>query len=304
MKISYKIIFSIITSLALLASCGNAKNNTEKDDLDDLLDKHIEEKKQIVDKAVQDILHSIPSPVELASFVQSSGSAYTNELLNDLDRADSYTTDFQKGLGLGAYGADLGYVNLYQKTGTSLEYLNGIRGVADELKIGQFFDYATIKRLADNSHSIDSVLSISTEGFEKMSNYLKEKKRSHISMAILVGGWLESLYIATYVAGQSDKNNEGLVEKIGEQKIILGDINLLLELYKDDPYVAQLTKDMRQLKGLYEKVSITYEYSEPVTKEVDGMLVIESNTTSIVNISDDLLKKITKEVKSLRQKIY
>lgn len=302
MKKQFKKVIFLALAGFFLSACGDKKNSQEED-LDKLLDKKTKTM-EVADEVVSDIILSIPPPIELASLVQSSGADYSDEILNDLDKIDSYTSGFNRGMALGAMGADLGYVNLYEKTGVSLEYLNGIRKVADDLNIGQFFDFETIKRLADNSHSIDSIVGISTEGFEKMNNYLKEKKRGNISMAILIGGWVESLHIAVQVNKQSQIPNKELIERIGEQKIVFGDINVLLDIYKDDVSLTKVAKDMQKLKSLYNKVSITYEYSDPVTREVDGMLIVEQNTKSIVNIDDETLHAITEEVEVLRNKLY
>ena len=54
------------------------------------------------------------------------------------------------------------------------------------------------------------------------------------------------------------------------------------------------------LKSLYNQVNIVYKYAEPETKEVDGMLVIVDNSTSEVEISQELLDAIVVEVKKVR----
>ncbi len=114
----------------------------------------------------------------------------------------------------------------------------------------------------------------------------------------------ESLHIAVQVNKQSQEPNPELVERIGEQKIVFGDINVLLDIYKDDPSLTKVAKDMAKLKTLYDKVSITYEYSDPVTKEVDGMLVVVQDTKSIIDINGETLQAITEEVEVLRNKLY
>ena len=253
MNKQFRKVLLLVTIGFFLCSCGGGQNTEPEEDLDQILDAS-SKKIEIADEIVGDIIMSIPPPIELAYLVQSSGAKYNDNILNDLDKIDSYSTGFQRGLALGAMGADLGYVNLYEKTSVSLEYLNGIRKVADDLNIGQFFDFETIMRLANNSHSIDSIVGISTEGFEKMNAYLNEKKRGNISMAILIGGWVESLHIAVKVNENSQVPNQELIERIGEQKIVFGDINVLLEIYKDDIFLSDISKDMKRLKNLYDKV--------------------------------------------------
>ena len=125
-------------------------------------------------------------------------------MLNDPDMVGNYNSIYNKAFNLGVYGTDMGYINLHEKTADVFGYLKAIKGLADDLKVGHFFDLATLKRLTDNSSNMDSLLYISTTGFAKMDNYLKENNRGNISMLILVGGWFESLYISTEVISSSN----------------------------------------------------------------------------------------------------
>jgi hypothetical protein len=64
----------------------------------------------------------------------------------------------------------------------------------------------------------------------------------------LTGGWLEALHITCEVAAANPTNKE-LQETIGEQKIILENIMLLLSFYKEsDQNMASLLTDMEELK--------------------------------------------------------
>jgi hypothetical protein len=64
---------------------------------------------------------------------------------------------------------------------------------------------------------------------------------------ILTGGWLEALHITCQVA-KKNPANEKLIEKIGEQKIILDNIKLMLEFYTQDPHIADLHKRVLELE--------------------------------------------------------
>src|SRR5690606_14199112 len=99
-------------------------------------------------------------------------------------------SSFEKSLWLGILGADLGYTNVYGKTGTSMDLLASIKKLAEDLRVGQFFDFETIKRLSLNSSSLDSLLYLSIDSYDRMDKFLREDNRSHLSSLMIIGAWI------------------------------------------------------------------------------------------------------------------
>lgn len=252
---------------------------------------------------ISDILQQIPSPLEISILLKESGAKYDKKFLNSPDNISKYNSNFSKSLNLGIYGTDLGYTNIYEENQDGLFYLNSIKELADGLSIGQFFDFGTIKKLATNSSNLDSLLLITTQNFNSINTYLQEQKRSNLSILLLTGGWLEAVHITTEVYKKNPKN-EALREKIGEQKIILGNIRLLLEFYKDtDPNFNDLYNSIVELDNEYQNIEIIYTYAEPTVKEVDGMLMIEDNSTQEIRITDENIAAISTKADEIRAKI-
>lgn len=293
-----KKIFGISFCLFILA-CNN-KTETDEFSADKLMSDTATSTVEISAEVMEGIILSIPSPVEMSSVIKASGAEYNSKILNSTDNVDKYTTNYKKAFNMGIYGGDLGYINIYEKTYSALNYLSVIKKLADDLKVGQFFDFEMLKRLATNSQNIDSVLYISTSGFNNMDKYLREKKRGNLSVLIVAGAWMEGLYVATQVVKQ--KNSQEIIDRIGEQKIVLDNLLLIVSAYKSDPYFASLLKDFEDIKKEFDKVSITYEYHEPESKEVNGQLVIVDNSKTIVNITDKNVKDITATVERVRIK--
>lgn len=255
----------------------------------------------ISDEAIEAILNSIPSPLELSSIIKESGGTYNMSYLNDYENSSTYNSSFKKAINLGIYSTDLGYINIYSQSKDGLFYINSIKGLADGLSIGHFFDMATIKRLASNSENIDSLLRITTSNFEKINHFLQEKKRAEQSVLILSGGWIEALHIACQVAKLN--KNEFLTEKIGEQKIILDQLMLLLSNYEADPQIKALTVELKKLQAVYNTVQITYTYKESTMKEVNGVLVISDESESKIILTDEQLAQITQITENIRKGI-
>lgn len=297
----HQITFYILCGL-LLISCGGNKKEADSQDLNALLaEKTSQSELSISEETMNDIIQSLPSPLEIATLIKESGLRYNPDFLNPTENAKLYSTDTEKALAMGIYSGDLGYINIYEKSTAAFNYLGTVKRLADDLMIGQFFDIETIKRIASNSNKIDSLLFISTMSFEKMDRYLREQKRSKLSVLLVTGTWIESIYLATQVV--SNKRNDDLVERIAEQKMILDQILLIVSAYNDDPMFQRISDDLKALKSEYDKVTITYNYQEPITKEVNGRLVIIDNSTTEVNMNDEQLIKISALVKEIRDRM-
>lgn len=256
----------------------------------------------ISDDLVKDILQAIPSPLEISTLLQEVEPTYNPSVLNDAGKSDSYTTNYTKAVNLGIYGTDLGYANIYGKTQDAIKYLNAVRDLADGLSIGEFFDYATMKRLADSSDNLDSLLLQTTNNFNKINYHLRQQKRDHLSILILTGGWIEAVYLTCLVHEKT--NNKLLKDKIGEQKIVLEQILMVLDVYKSKPNFESLINDLTALQQVYDQIEIETVYAPSTTKEgKDGQLIVVDNTSSTVKITDADVETIVSLTKSIRNKL-
>jgi hypothetical protein len=295
-----KHFFTLFLALLVIA-CGSKKPADEQAFLDSLESMTLETP-LISDEVIADIIQQIPSPLEISTLLKEAGSKYDANILNDPGNRSNYNSSFEKALNLGLYGTDLGYANIYEQNQDALRYMNAVKVLADELNIGQFFDFNTLRRLASNSTNLDSLLLITTQNFNEINSYLQESKRDNLSVLILTGGWLEALHITCQVS-KKDPGNDKLIEKIGEQKIILDNIKLLLEFYTKDPYIADLHNNILELEQAFAEIEITYTYAEPTFEEVNGMLVVKDNSTTTINITPENVEMIRNRVTKIRENI-
>lgn len=284
----------------LLLACDKNTQPSERAFLDSLDNVKVQTP-PVSKEVLGDIIQSIPSPLEISSLIKKTGVKYDKSVLNSTDNLPNYNTKYKRALNLGIYSTDLGYVNIYNQNQDALYYLDAVRETANGLNIGQFFDFATIRRLATNSNNLDSLLLITTTNFEKITKHLQTQERSDVSILILSGGWLEALYLTCEVVQKYP--NDAFKERIGEQKVILDQLLLLLSFYNQDPNVQALIVDLTLLQKHFEKVEITYTYKESTMKEVDGVLMVVDNSTSKINMTSQDLKNIYEATSSIRKKI-
>lgn len=285
--------------VGLLAACsGNASK--QADSFDDIPDSLQNAPLQLSENVVNDMIQNISSPVEMANQIKNSGAGFDQSVLNSAEKMKDYSTGFKRALNLGAYSADLGYINTFNKNSVVVSYLLAVKELADGLNVGQFLDFSTLSRLAKNSTNLDSLKLLSVSSFNEMDKYLRDQKRSNVSTAIVAGAWVEGIYITCRVIEQT--HDAELINRLGEQKDIASILLIILNNYsKGNSDFQTLVSKIDDLKKVYDNVRITTEFGEPQTKEVDGMLIIEQNEITHVEITDEQVAQIIEKIKAARE---
>lgn len=297
-------ISKLVAVILLVCICSCRNSVTRQGSLNFPVDDSVPagEAEKLSEEAIADIVQNIASPVEIAAILQAMNVPFSAEYLASTLGAERLTTNFQKAVMLGIYGADLGYLNMYEKTGNSIDVLSTIKRLADGLRVGQYFDFETLKRLSVNKSDLDSLLFLSVNSYNQTDLYLRENGRGSISALMIAGVWIEGQYLATQViTGHQDKI---LRDRIGEQKIILGDLLMLLRPYRESSaeYTA-LYGMIEQISTAYRDVRITYRLGEPETLEQDGRLVMIQHEESIVEMTDEQLIRIADLSRDVRNKL-
>lgn len=298
-EIMFKRLFLIFVPAlaALFSSCSSCSHSSSTDLTvpDSVLFK--EENKASAD-AMQNVVENISSPIEIAAMIKNSGVPFSHDYLASTSNVSKYSSAFQDALTLGIFSADMGYLNMYQKTSSMLDYLSAIKTLADAIKIGQFFDFSTLKQLATNNTNLDSLVYISLHNFNQMDKYLRDNNRGSMSSLMISGAWIEGMYILTQVV--KNNPNKEMAERVADQKVFIDDLLQILKGYTSEPQFNELYESFVSIKEAYSGVSITYETGEPQTIMKDGAPMIIQNDKSIVNIPDATLKKITETIEKLR----
>ncbi len=246
-------------------------------------------------------LFSIPSPVQTASLIQSSGAAYNKDLLNPVANQEKYITESSKALNLGIYGADLGYVTLYNNSTDATKYLTSVFNLAKKLDVTAAFDESTMKRFNDNITVKDSLLALVGIAYRQSDAYLKQGDRQNVSTLILAGGWIESLFFACDVNKQ--KESTPIKERIAEQKQSLNSIIKILsdDMYKADTEVTSLVASLTDLAKVYDKIEYKYVYEAPTTDANAKTTTLNSKTS--ITITKEQVAEITAKIEAIRNKI-
>ena len=163
-----------------------------------------------------DRLFNVPSPIQLAGVIQKVQLPYNKDLLNDVNKYQNYTTTFKQALNLGIYGANLGYINVFEQLPDAAAYFGAIRALSKELGIMNTFNEETMQRIERNNGNKDSLLYIASIMYRESDQYLMDAERNEVGALILAGGWVESLYLLTHIQSASEMKPE-IQELIGQQ---------------------------------------------------------------------------------------
>lgn len=288
----------IFISSFILLACSSASDTKTEEQL--LLEANNKPSIEINKAVFDEMIQSLPQPIEIANIINKTEMPFSKEMLVPSENSDKYSDKYYQSMAFGAYGVDLGYINLNDKKIYVIQYLESIKNIADELKVNQFFDFQTMFELNSNRHNADSLIHISTKNFNKIDEFLREQNRGELSVLMLIGAWTEGMYM--FGKMYSKKPNDDLLKRIGEQKVVFQNITLILGKLSTIEHFKKLKEDIEPINTLYDKIKIEYVYHQPETKEVNGELIIIDKTETKVNISKEDAMEINTSIETFRKK--
>jgi len=281
------LIFSLI-ALFILTTLGcktDKKNNTEdSENNQDTIDIT-----QDFDQAKQ-IFYSLPAPHEVASIlIENQEAGYNEGILNPVSNALKYNTNKSMAINLGIYSADLSYASLFEQNQTVINYMATAKKLASELGIFEAFGEETVKKLEENINNRDAIINIISETFMDSDAYLQENNRGEIAAMIIIGGWIEGMYIAVELSEKKSDENKVLVSRILEQQLSLSLMVSFLETYKENQSIADLFIDIQKLNA-------TFENCETNVAENGDLVVSQEDYTKICVELINLRNKFVEQV--------
>jgi hypothetical protein len=299
MNLHKKLLFLGAASFFMIASCEDSSTETVDKDGKKKVNKDLLDPDRSFNTTFDGKLFSVPSPIQTALLIKELKIPFNESLLNPNENISNYSKMNSKALNLGIYGADLGYVTLYDQNAKAISYLSTVESLAKDLGISGAFDKSFLERFEANSDNEDSMLVILTDAFRKGDNFLKENERKNTSALILTGGWLESMHFASKLYKESNENK--ILMRIGEQKQSLETIIELLEKYNEDGGSDDIIADFKMLNESFQKIKVTYKYVEPVTDVENKVTTIKNKM--VIDLNEELANEIIEKVSTIREKV-
>lgn len=297
MKTHFLSIFSLFLSAMIIVSCGSKK--TEESDSSTEFDAAQSGGEGDVAEELEELTELVPSPAEIPWLLHATGADYNGDFINPISNVDNYlTTEDVKSLNMGVYIADMGYLVAYEKTQTSIDYLQGSKKLADELNVtteGDMAMYETFEANLDNKDTLYNMINSWVDNIDKM---LETSKRNNVAALLTTGGFIEGLYIATQLIKTyptdilaEDQVNlilTPLIRVVLDQEKNLDNLVRLASTSSDDPKVSQLIDELKVLQSQYKSLNIDDQ--------------IANNRNDLI-LNDETLKEITAQVEKMRTEI-
>jgi hypothetical protein len=114
---------------------------------------------------------------------------------------------------------------------------------------------------------------------------------------MLMGGWVEALYITSQLLYDPAHPDKQVIEKIAQQKYTLNSLLNFMRNYYDDPVVVYYTKKLIFLKRYFDTFDIYFKIGD---LKIDFNRKVLTATGCDMTISRETLEKIRDYTKKLR----
>lgn len=243
MNTTFKPIFAVIM-ITGLGACGSPEQPAVEEKA------KVEAAPELTEEDLakaEEMIHNMPSPIEMAILIKHAGGEYNSSLLNDIKKIDGYVTNGKKTINMGVYSADVGYTSLYKQTQETVFYLNNVRKLSDAIGLTDAFDQAVFDRVESNIENRDSLLHILSGAYDVANEYLKDNNRMNTSVLMLAGGWIESMYLAANLGADGGRPEDIISLRILEQEVVLDKILAAMKMSSEDPLVGEFASKLEEL---------------------------------------------------------
>lgn len=206
----------------------------------------------------KEIFYGVLTPVEMSEIFIRQDAVYTPSLLNNPANGDHYLSSSKAALNLGIYGADLGYLKMFGLNNEMARYMRTIRSLTSRLGIPLEYFTEPMEELGKEMTDADSVFTFVNASYKRIEDHLREDMRESTAGLIVLGGWIEALYISTQMLFDYNDPDPEVVERIAGQKYTLNALLSFLKNYYDDPVVVYYTKKLKHLKKYFDRFDIYF----------------------------------------------
>lgn len=250
-----KVLISFVLLGLIIFSCKNNSSRKSNLVLSDSISKAAVLDTTTIKEGEIPIFYNMYLSVEMTSLFKSIGATYNYKLLNSPNKVDKYIASTEKALNLGVYAVDLCYAKYFEQFDQASRYLKNMHKLSTEMGIPDDKFYLSVKRIETNLSNKDSLVKIANELYSTTDIYLRENERESSAALIIVGGWIESLYIATNL-NKKQNSDLDLINRIAEQKYSLKNLIDLIKKYPNDKIAVEYLDRMTNLQNIFKTLDV------------------------------------------------
>ncbi len=293
----FRILFfsSFVFFLLFVSSCRSDKSSEYIQGLStemlDILDTIPAEPKEI--------FYHMSLPVEMAHLFEQVGANYFPDILNSPGNLSRYNTSLKLAMNLGVYGVDLSYVKMFGRQQNTVNYINAIQRLSDDLGMPKEIYSDVLTNLESYVSNKDSLARVSVDIYRSVDHYLRKSGENSAAAMVMMGGWVEGMYIATQIF-ERDQGNIKLLDKIAEQKYSLNSLISLMNNYHGEEELTEYLLMLKNIRRSFDKFQIYYVADDVA---VDTVNKIISASKYYIDVEPEQILEISTKLASLRNKI-
>jgi hypothetical protein len=256
---------------------------------------------------MKQVYHLCPSPAEMLSVIDVADLGFDEGLLNPVENADQYLDSKSMTLALGVYITDLAYAALFGRHEETLDYLDVVRHMAEEINVTGAVNDELVNKAQKNVEYLDSLFDISNEAFINMLFYCESNDRPNTIVLLSAGAFIESLFLAVNLVGEYEQSAY-IIQHLADQKYAIDNLMLFAESLSDkDENIASLVEEMKTIHEIYRDIEpgggeVTIKAEEDAAEDTPRKLVIgggDSDTASLSQADFEILKAETMRLRDL-----
>lgn len=241
--------------------------------------------------------YGLLTPIEICVIFNRLGVPYNNAALNPVSNRDFYLSNSKAAINTGIYGVDFGYLKMFGIGQEVIDYMLSIKELSNRLGIPDNLILEPIKRVRTTENNPDTVTALMEKAYRDIENHLRESGRESSAGLMIMGGWVEAMYVATQLVYNPANPDPEVVQKIAEQKYTLNSLLSFMKNYYDDPVVVYFTKKLKYLKRDFDSFEIYFEKGD---LEIDTARHVLRSSGAKMTVTVETLNKIRDYVVKLR----
>ncbi len=260
-------------------------------------------------ESIEQIYHLYPSPGEMLSIIDMAEMSFDPDLLHPVSSSDRYMETRSRTYMLGLYMADLAYAALFKRHEATLDYLETVKELAEQIRIDQAVDDAMIQKARENVEYLDSLYTISNEAFMNIMAFCERNERSNTVVMMSAGAFVESLYLAVNLI-EDYQEAAYLLQHLADQKYTIANFMVFAESVQvGDPNVKATIEDLRTIKEIYDHIDsgsgkVTVRAAEDEGADAPKKLVIGgAGPESQPTLTGEEFEALKSAILQLREKI-
>lgn len=235
--------------LISLGSCKSDRSNSK-------INKTIENDvlyENFIEIETSGVNYKIPSPMEMFIFLEKSDAPFLTNTTHNIEKVNTYPSRKSQAINFGIYSADLAYCAVFGDFQQTLNYFNAAKTLANKLGLHEGFGETIALRIDENLNNIDSLMEISADSYFLANQFLENQGQTDLLGYILIGGWIEGLYLAIESVEGVDMKNP-IIERIADQQVLLENLLGFLTNNQTSTNITEAISELETLQQVFDEL--------------------------------------------------